>query len=84
MVEIHLLVEREVGTDDACWVIDAVDEYTLDEHNGGYPSDFKTKLEKTGDGNERRVLIVRLPDGSLEKPWRVPVVEGQVISDGDA
>lgn len=77
-MRVFLLVEREKGTHDACWVIDAVDEYTTDEHNGDWPSDFKVKLEKTDDGNERRILEVEIPDGSLQKPWDVPTVKGAV------
>lgn len=77
-MEVYLLVEREVGTEDSCWVIDAVDEYTVDEWNGAYPDQFREKLEATGTGTERRLLTVKIPDDALSKPWHVPAVEGQV------
>lgn len=78
MIQIHLLVARETaaGADDAYWVEDAVDEYTIDEWSGAYPTPFQEKLDK--DPANRRVLIVNLPFDALDRPFRVPEVKGEV------
>lgn len=77
-MKIHLLVERENTREAASWVIDAVDEWTLDEHGGEYPPDFQDKLSHLNEDLNRRVLIVEIPDNSLERIWDIPIVSGKV------
>lgn len=74
-MKVYLLVERDNMATVDYWVTDAVDEYTMDEW-GGYPDDFKDKLS-----DDRRVLVVTIPDDALSLPFASPTVEGTIVND---
>jgi hypothetical protein len=80
-MKVHLLVQRDVTSGDTLyWIEDAVDEFVMDEWNGGaYPDVIRRKLES--DPLNLRVLIVELPDNALELPFRDTVIFGEVASE---
>lgn len=75
-MRVHLLVQRDADDHSACWVIDAADEYTLDEWHGGLPDEMQAKVD--ADPVNVRQLIVTIPDGALALPWATPTVAAEV------
>lgn len=71
---VHLLVEYD--GDDGYWVVDACDEYTVDEWGGGYPTEFETKLKQ--EDVDRRILQLTIPDDALSRPWKTATATGVV------
>jgi hypothetical protein len=75
-VKILLIVQREPGTNDCSWIVEAADEYTLDEWNGRLPDALQKAIDD--DPINTRPLWVEIPDDSLERVWDVPTVQGVV------
>ena len=76
---INLIVIRQPGTvEDTFWTSEAWDEYTIDENPEGFDEAIE-KAHKEYGGDHVRVLQVRIPKGSLAKPFEVPTVEGTPI-----
>lgn len=73
-MKVHLIVEREHGSH---WILDAVDEWTIDEWNGKYPDSFEKKLKVNPSGT--RILVVEIPDDAMERAFDTPVVKGEVV-----
>ena len=73
-MKVLLLVQHD--GDDAAWVEDAVDEYTLDSWNGALPTGMQDKIDES-PGDFRR-LWVEIPDGCLDRLWDAPTVIGTV------
>lgn len=79
-MKVHLLIQREPGSNEMTyWVDDAVDEWTLDEWQGVYPDVIRVKLD--GDPENRRILIVEVPDDAMERPFDVPTVTGSIVNE---
>lgn len=76
-MKILLLIERESADEEAAWVADAADEYTLDEWNGSLPDALQRVLDRN-PGNVRQ-LWVEIPDDSFRKLWDAPTVSGTVV-----
>jgi hypothetical protein len=76
-VKVTLLFQREDGTDDASWVVDAVDEYTLDEWGGEMPTAVQKKIDD--DPGNHRLLTVEVPDSAVRDLWKVPEVKVKVV-----
>lgn len=51
------------------WLIDSVDEYTIDEHSG-YPDDYEKKRNEPGV----RELVLNFPDTAVVKLFQSPTV----------
>lgn len=75
-MKLLLLVQREADTD-PCWVIDACDEYAIEEWNGALPGPLQKHLD--ADPKNTRTLWVEIPDGSLERAFQTPTVTGTVV-----
>lgn len=77
-MKIHVLVQRDSQDPDACWVMDAVDEYTMDEWNGAYPDVFQQQID--ADRKNRAVLIVEVPEDAMQRAFpEPPIVKGGVV-----
>jgi hypothetical protein len=50
------------------WLLDAYDEYTAEE-NDGVPPTYEEQKKKYPDARE---LIIEVPDGSVEKLFKIP------------
>jgi hypothetical protein len=75
---IHVVVVRQSsGGEDSYWVAEAWDEYTVDENGWGFEEALQ-RCRSTHGADNVRVLKVQLPADALERPFRVPVVEGLV------
>ena len=57
-------------------LIDALDEYTLDE-NGGYPESYAERHADTAV----RELIIDIPEKSVQALFKVPLVRADVITE---
>jgi ABC-type amino acid transport substrate-binding protein len=75
-VKVMLIVQREAGTTDTAWVVDAADEYTLDEWDGRLPDQLQARID--ADPANVRPLWIEIPDNAFERLWNVPTVTGQV------
>lgn len=75
---VKLVVIQSVGVN-TCerWVTNAWDEYTIDENPDGFTAAVECAEAEHGAANVR-ILNVRIPEGSLDKPFEVPTVEGEV------
>lgn len=63
-----------VDPEDGCvpWLVEAVDEYTLDEN--GYPE----KWEQHKQEFDCREMVIEVPDGAVPKLFAVPTVKATV------
>lgn len=77
-MKVLLLIEREKGTSEVCWVAEAADEWTLDEWNGRLPDAMQRVLDR--DPANVRELWVEIPDDAMQKLWDVPTVPGKIGS----
>lgn len=69
------------GDDDEMpWMLDAVDEYTIDSNNG-FPESYKEKLAKYPTARE---LIIEVPDDHVEKLFRAVIVKGKSMNPVEA
>jgi hypothetical protein len=73
-MKILLIVERDPGTFPC--VVEAADEYTLDEWNGRLPDALQKAIDR--DPANTRQLWVEIPDNSLTRLWDTPTVQGTV------
>lgn len=64
------------GSADVPWCIDAVDEYTIDEHNG-----FPEGYAKKRDGKDVRELVIDVPNSAVTALFESPTVKGRVVSE---
>ena len=74
-VRIYTLWHRGDG-DDAPWIIDAVDEYTID-NNGEFPPPY---LKKREDVNVRE-LILDVPEAAVRGLFDSPSVKATVVKE---
>lgn len=66
------------GSDDAPWIIDAVDEFTEDAHNG-LPAEYAEKLKKDP---ALRELIIEVPDEAITGLFTAKKVKANVVKEG--
>lgn len=76
-MKVMLIVQREPDTADTAWVVDAADEYTLDEWNGRLPDEMQAKLD--ADPDNMRTVWVEIPNNTFARLWQTPTVAGQVV-----
>lgn len=62
------------GSDVMPWIVDAVDEYTMEEV-GGFPEEYAKK--KAADPKLRE-LVIDIPDDAVRRLFHTPVVKGKV------
>ena len=62
--------------DDAPWIVDAADEYTLDEHNGSFPPAYSAKR----DDPHVRELILAVHEKEVRALFKSPVVVAKVVT----
>lgn len=72
-MKILLVVRRE---DDAVWLVESADEYTLDAHNGT-PDFIQKALDE--DPANTRILYVKVPDDAFASAFHTPTVNGEVV-----
>ena len=73
-MKITLMVRRDEGV---FWVEDAVDEYSMEEWNGLLPGPMQAKIDQ--DPANTRLVVLQVPDETLERAFDVPIVPAQVI-----
>jgi hypothetical protein len=56
------------------WMVAAVDEYTVESHDG-YPAEYKSALNAKGPGR-RRELVIEISEVAVLKLFRPAVVKG--------
>jgi len=59
--------------DDAPWIVDAVDEYTVDENNG-----FPPEYQKHRDNPRVRELLIEVPEKDVRAIFDSPTVKATI------
>ncbi len=80
-MRVTLLVQREspASPPDEYWVVDAIDEFTLDEWNGRFPPAVQAKLDSLAPNVG--LVHVEIPDGSLAAAFPPPAtISGTVAT----
>lgn len=61
---------------DAPWIVDAVDEYTID-NNCEFPPDYQAKRQDV----HVRELIIDVPEDAVRALFKAPAVKAKVVKD---
>lgn len=78
-MKLHVFVVRSTANvEDPYWVDGCWDEFTIDENLQGFSDAFDSLKAKHGEDNVR-VLIVKVPVGSLEKAFAFAEVAGTPV-----
>ena len=76
-MRIHTLWhESDAGSGDAPWLVDSVDEYTIEEN--GLPPEYAKKLKEP----HHRELIIVVPDDAVRGLFTPPLVKAKVSTKG--
>lgn len=76
-MRIYTLWQREgSGDQDIPWIVDAVDEYTID-NNGEVPAEY---LKKRANINVRE-LVIDIPEAAVRKLFDSPEVKAKVVKE---
>lgn len=67
--------ENNVG-EDAPWIVDAVDEYTIENHSGFPPAYVKKRALE-----EHRELIIDVPEKAVRALFDSPTVKAVVVEE---
>jgi hypothetical protein len=73
-MRIHTLWEHD-GSDDIPWIVDAVDEYTIEAHNGLPPS-YEDKMKKNP---ALRELVIIVPESAVRGLFTPNVVIAKAV-----
>lgn len=70
---------RNGDLNDLPWLVDAVDEYTVEDW-GDFPPDY---LKKKNDPNVRE-LAINIPEDAVRDLFEPPPVEGEIVNDSNS
>lgn len=73
-MKIYTLWGYSPDGDEAPWLVAAVDEYTVEAHDGR--PEFYADEMKYG----RREMAIEIPDAAVRKLFKAPMVKGEVKS----
>ena len=72
---IYTLWQNDAGDDEMPWLVDSVDEYTV-EDGGGFPAEYQQHKLKIGV----RELLISIPDEKVLSLFVAPTVRGKAVS----
>jgi hypothetical protein len=74
---LSILVVRESLQKNSFWTVDCWDECTLEENPKGFEERLEQLQAEHGQSNVK-ILKIKIQNGSLEKAFEVPEVNGRV------
>jgi hypothetical protein len=75
-MRIHTLWQHD-GSDDVPWILDAVDEYTIENHSG-LPPDYADKMK---NNPALRELIIEIPEAAVRALFRPKAIKAEVVDE---